>query len=268
MRGREVYVPQELVALDASWPQPKGHGLFLSSSKGLACGNTRDEAILHALCELIERDAYSLWRQKPRNLRAATAVDPHTTDDAAVAELMERYDRAGMIVRCWDITSDLDVPCFVCIIDDQKGRPPFLGRFVGLGCHPAVGIALSRALTEAAQTRLAFIVGTREDMLPEHYAGVGWHRNFASLVASAADAAVPRPLRATSFDTSSIAQDIEAVMGRLSKAHVETIVAVDLTSPELQIPCIRLVSPDLEGSHQQPGYRRGPRVQRLAASWN
>ena len=55
-RDRELaFVPRECVDLDFA---RRGHDarLFVGSSNGLASGNTRAEAILHGLCEAIERD--------------------------------------------------------------------------------------------------------------------------------------------------------------------------------------------------------------------
>jgi YcaO-like protein with predicted kinase domain len=268
LQKRQVFVPQELVTLDAAWPRPQHYDYFISNSKGLACGNTHEEALLHALCELIERDAYSLWRQLPDSSRAATLIDPGAVDDPPVRDLVERYDRAGIQVTCWEITSDIAVPCFFCVIDDRRGRPPFLGRFVGLGCHPSVTVSLCRALTEAAQSRLTLIVGTREDILPDHYAGISWHRNYISLLTMEVRDLRYGPIRATSFDTDHFSDDIKAVLARLGQAEVRSVVSVDLMCPELQIPCVRVVSPDLEGAHQQGGYKMGRRARKLALGWS
>ena len=49
---------------------------------------------------------------------------------------------------------------------DEPGR---LRRFHGAGCHPDRVIALTRALTEAAQSRLTYIAGIRDDLLPSEY---------------------------------------------------------------------------------------------------
>src|SRR3546814_6638140 len=38
-------------------------GCFAASTNGLASGNHRLEAISHALCEVVERDATALWRR-------------------------------------------------------------------------------------------------------------------------------------------------------------------------------------------------------------
>ena len=155
----EILVPEELVKTDFSWPPPRGHGFFLASSTGLAAGNTLSEACLHGLCEVIERDAFALWQLGSAADRARRAFDPRQSPDGAVGELLAAFEAARLDVSFWDMTSDLRVPAFYCEIDDRRGRPPFLG-FGGLGCHPCVSIALTRALTEAAQSRLTFIVGS------------------------------------------------------------------------------------------------------------
>jgi len=270
LNRRATLVPEELVRLDASWPRPKGYGWFAGNSKGLAAGNTRDEALVHALCELIERDAYSLWRQMPYDARARTRINPSSIKDPDVAELMARYDKSNMLVELWDITSDLDVPCFFCVIDDRYGRPPYLGRFGGVGCHSSAAIALSRALSEAAQSRLTFIVGTREDILPDDYAAVGWKHNYASLLAVVAesvevDMATDLP---PSFDRQTMTADIDAILARFEAAGIDSVVIVDLTTEQLDIPCIRAISANLEGSHQQSGYKPGIRAQRMSRRWN
>ncbi|MFI4997214.1 MAG: YcaO-like family protein, partial [Hyphomicrobiales bacterium] len=70
MSGRTVLVPEEVVRLDFSVPQPEHYGWFRSTSNGLAAGNTLAEASLHAICELVERDAFSLWLQAPARRQA------------------------------------------------------------------------------------------------------------------------------------------------------------------------------------------------------
>jgi ribosomal protein S12 methylthiotransferase accessory factor len=52
------YVPRDLIDLDFCKP---GRPFVISSSNGLASGNTFAEAVLHGLCELVERDQLSFW---------------------------------------------------------------------------------------------------------------------------------------------------------------------------------------------------------------
>jgi ribosomal protein S12 methylthiotransferase accessory factor YcaO len=76
-------------------------------------------------------------------------------------------------VAVWDITSDTDIPAYGCALvpreAERSWRP--VGVHDGYGCHPSPSVALARAaLTEAAQTRLAYISGSRDDLLPEEFA--------------------------------------------------------------------------------------------------
>ena len=61
--GEPTWLPFELVHTDYRVPQPPCAGCFPIGTNGLAAGVTRDEALRHALCELIERDALSIWQQ-------------------------------------------------------------------------------------------------------------------------------------------------------------------------------------------------------------
>ena len=49
-----VLVPEELCRIDFSRPVAEGYGWFHMTTNGVAAGNTMSEAVLHAICELIE----------------------------------------------------------------------------------------------------------------------------------------------------------------------------------------------------------------------
>jgi YcaO-like protein with predicted kinase domain len=269
VKGRSSFVPEELVTTDFTRPRREGFGWFRASSNGLAAGNTMTEALLHAICELIERDAFALWRLAPADIRSRTRIDPGAMSDPFVQTLADLYDRARMTVEAWDITSDIEVPSFFCVIDDRKARPPFLGRFGGAGCHPNAGVALCRALGEAAQSRLTFIGGSRDDIPLESYSVIGWQHNLTSFMVQRAD---PSPKgvasrRAVSFDAQTVEEDLDAVLTKLTDRGVDSIVQVDLTRPELDIPCVRVVIPRLEGMPHKPGYKPGKRARGVLRQW-
>jgi ribosomal protein S12 methylthiotransferase accessory factor len=258
--GEAVFVPEELVRTDFSAPPPPGYGWFLSGSNGLAAGNTRAEALVHAICELVERDARALWYRRPQAARNAAHIEPSSIADPAVAALLRALRDAGMIVVVWDITSDIGLPSFTCVIDDAAGAPPFLGRFGGSGCHTSAPVALARALAEAAQSRLTAIVGARDDIPPAYYAMIGWGRNAASLFgelpAYASDTAPS--IAARSLDEATIDVDLAVVLECLRRAGIGRVVAVDLA--HFGVPCVRVIAEGLEGQHEKPGYRPGPRA--------
>ncbi|MGW4213431.1 YcaO-like family protein [Lentzea sp. NPDC004789] len=159
--GRTVPVPDELVrwSTDRGW-RPCG---LEWSSNGLASGNSVQEAALHALFEIVERDAISR-NGEPGEL---AHVDLGSVQDERCAQLIEKVRAAGARIDIGHLPSRFGVPCFAARI----WSPDFPVMCLGWGAHPAPEIALSRAITEAAQSRLAGIVGTRDD-LPSVYGTV------------------------------------------------------------------------------------------------
>jgi ribosomal protein S12 methylthiotransferase accessory factor len=67
-------------------------------------------------------------------------------------------------VAVWDITTDVGVAAFQCLAVEQTSEIRHIG--IGAACHPSRGIALSRAVLEAAQVRTTYIIGSREDIEP------------------------------------------------------------------------------------------------------
>jgi ribosomal protein S12 methylthiotransferase accessory factor len=160
--GDRVWVPFETVHADSAVPGPPSSGCFSVSTNGLASGNNLLEAVSHALCEVIERDATSLWHQSHPVLQSRTRLDLSTVNDDDCRWVLERLREASLDVGVWEITTDIGVPAFHCLAQDRSGEIDHVGS--GNGCHPTREIALLRALTEAAQVRTTYIVGSREDI--------------------------------------------------------------------------------------------------------
>lgn len=256
-------VPEEMVRFDVSLPRPVAAAWFWSTTNGLAAGNSLEEALVHAVCELIERDAEALWWQTPQCYRNASRFDPRTVEDRSVNWLLDRYDEAGIAVETWDLTSDVAVPCFLCHIDDRHGKGAYLGRSAGTGCHLSVAVALCRALTEAAQSRLTGIVGSRDDLTPERYAVTDWDRDAACLLFDDAGRADGKPApRARSSDGASAGEDLRTLLRHLRDAGIGSLIYVDLTTRALGVPCVRVIAPELEGSRRPGYYRPGIRAER------
>ena len=77
-RHEATYVPYDLVTLNTVHP-PNYRPTFLVSSDGLASGNHLLEAVVHGLCERIERDSAALWfasSEEPRQLDLTSVDDP------------------------------------------------------------------------------------------------------------------------------------------------------------------------------------------------
>ena len=158
-----VFLPHVLVCLDSTVLRPEYNFLSVSTN-GLASGNSYEEALCHAFFEIIERDALCRWQRLPDNQKMERQLDLDTITSDIHHDLLHRFAKSNIQVRVWNITSTcLPIPSFHCSI---RGR---LGIFTGTGTHFSKEIALTRALTEAAQARLTLISGNRDDVFPDYY---------------------------------------------------------------------------------------------------
>ncbi len=266
--GREpCWVPWEVVHTDYTLPTSHSGAHFLSGTNGLAAGNHLAEAVSSAICELVERDAVALWHALAVRERSRRRLDTGSIDDEACRGLLDLYEAADIAVRLWDVTSDIGIPAFICdipaIAGDASGG---MRRFRGAGCHPDRGVALARAMTEAAQIRLTYIAGIRDDLPPSDYAESEQEKLGAALIDAMSQAADARSFRnVPSFDTDDVTADVRWQLQRLRAIGIESVVAVDLTRPDMGIPVVRLVIPGLEWDCTHRDYHPGPRAQRARA---
>jgi ribosomal protein S12 methylthiotransferase accessory factor len=257
------WLPAEIVHTDYTVQRPDGY--FVCGSNGLASGNHSVEAINAALYEVVERDAVALWIAKPLQQRVRCILDPASIDDADCRALLDKYEAADVVVRVWEVTTDIGIAAFLCEIRDlTAGDPTRLHRFHGSGCHADRAVALSRALTEAAQTRLTYIAGIRDDLSPAEYAEAPGAEIGDMLVDALARETAPVSFEATpSFAADDLAEDLRWALARLKAAGLERVVAVDLSRAEFAIPVVRLVIPGLEWDPHHPNYRPGPRARAM-----
>jgi ribosomal protein S12 methylthiotransferase accessory factor len=170
LKKKTVFVPKELVAMDFTSQREFHH--YCQSTDGLASGNCLLEAVIHGLCERVERDATELWRFKSDAFVCAQCVDPGVFSDRDITWLSERIAQAGFELRLFNIRSDIELPVFMATISSAIRRSIYLhfDLTAGYGCHLSPRIAAIRAITEAAQTRLTNISGARDDFDPSEYA--------------------------------------------------------------------------------------------------
>jgi ribosomal protein S12 methylthiotransferase accessory factor len=203
---------------------------------------------------------------RPLRRRAGCLLDLASIDDPDCRALLDSYAAAEIAVRVWDITTDIGIAAFLCEIRDvAAGDPQSLRRFHGSGCHADRGIALSRALSEAAQTRLTYIAGIRDDLAPEEYRAAPDDDIREALLDALSREVEPRRFSAApSGATDDLTDDLSWALGRLAAAGVPRAVAVDLTRPEFDIPVVRFVIPGLEWDPHHPNYTPGPRAHAAA----
>jgi YcaO-like protein with predicted kinase domain len=219
---------------------------FTQSSNGLASGNHVIEAASHAICEVIERDAYARHIESSEEEREAHRIDLATVDHPDCRDLLDRFDRAGVAVAVWDMTSDLGIAAFGCLIADRAENPMRrLYAAEGSGVHPVRHVAMVRALTEAAQSRLTAISGARDDMPRENYDHWREPTNLLSRMQRARVSGRRSYSAVPSFEADTFEDDVAHQLDRIRRCGYERVVIVDLTLPEFGLPVVRVLIPGM-----------------------
>jgi ribosomal protein S12 methylthiotransferase accessory factor len=265
--GARRLVPFEVVSTDYRVPLPPGRGALVMSSNGLASGNHLLEATSHGICELVERDSLTLWQFSSAAAKVTTRLDLHSVDDPVCGELLESLDRASLDVMVWETTSDVGIPAFRCELADRPGSSFHAAPVVAAaGCHPRREIALSRALTEAAQGRLTLISGARDDIGQHWYDENHVRLELQEFRHRFRDQAPPRSFSAgLTWSATSLDDDVAWELDRLRAVGLDEVLVVDLTKERYGIPVVRVVIPGLESIHEIAGFSPGARARAVIA---
>lgn len=261
LRRTGVYVPLDLAVSPSSEGVCRG-----PETNGLASGNSHLEAIVHALYELIERDAAahdefrSLFCEADDGAaRPPRIIDPRTLP-AQPRAFAERIVERGMQLRLQKLDNAFGIPVYGAVIVDEMfpGNEGQAMTFGGFGCDLDPGRAVLRAITEAAQSHTVVTVSAREvfeGTRPAPDRSARLRRNLETLYATPS-AAFDAGESASSGD---LLCDLETILGRLSQAGLDRCVVVDLARHEVAIPVVRVLVPGLAGpygfSSRRPGVR-------------
>jgi len=229
-KNKEIHIPPMFVR-------------WISSSNGLASGNTIEEAIIHAFCEILER--YTLLhfiRGKERN---APNIDVNTIKDDDILSMLEYFEKNNVEVIIKDLSSNGVFPAFAVITTSMDLSPKFVGyNTIKAGCHLDANEALKRAFTERMQgtsfnseKRLGFIRGDEVDvMLPLFFQGIC---SF-DLKEYHSGPTVPMP-DYTYSSTGEALKKMEFITSVLSS----NMMVVDHTHPIMDVPVVRLIMPGI-----------------------
>ncbi|WP_091686640.1 TOMM precursor leader peptide-binding protein [Methylocapsa palsarum] len=209
-----------------------------ADSNGCAAGNTLEEAVVQGFLELVERDAYAIWWYN-RSQRAELDLDQ--IGDSYVQDLRNQFAEAGRRLWVLDVTSDLQIPCYVAIthwISDGQENVEF-----GSGAHFSPRIALLRALTELSQFLAIGLMG-------------GGRGEKSSL-----DGITPLRLRdhpfltpshkpatgsgsAPKFNHIETSEQVADCVRIAKRAELDFLV-LDQTRPDIEVPVVRVIVPGM-----------------------
>jgi ribosomal protein S12 methylthiotransferase accessory factor len=265
-----IKVPHCAVSLNS--PPGAARCYRLVTANGLASGNCLEEAICHALAELIERDAQTTAEivsvRLPYLLAARASgtvvddalrtlygrnarIDPGTVTGYG-GRLLEMYDAAGVRLVLRSITNDLNVTSVMAVADEHN-ESGMSRAHVGFGTCTDRDTAVSRAVSECAQSRAVDIQAMREDFVeadcrdPEtpvygrrqvsvQHDTWPWDTGGPTLAMS--DLA--------SYDSDDIVADVEVMLGRLAVSGLSRVIVTDLSPPGVPFRVVRVIVPGLE----------------------
>jgi ribosomal protein S12 methylthiotransferase accessory factor len=249
-------VPYAVVSMAYAYFRDQFRLSFQIGSNGLASGNVFLEAVCAGLAEVIERDAVTCARLRSGgHLELGTEVSLSMVGYDSVADLVDRFRRAGMSPLLFDCTADTAVPTYVAYLSDDL--VPDTGIFKGYGTHLHPEVAAVRALTEAAQSRAVYIAGSRDDLMTLEHRRMrltGGDRVMGPVRGVGAASLPPSSAAAATFE-----EDCAALVAAVRRAGLNHVIVVDLAPPDLPVSVVRVVVPGLEGYSHFMHYAPGPR---------
>ena len=264
LSGRRMYLPVDVLQMDRRKHDicytQRGARKHLATN-GLGSGFSREEAVLHGLCEYVERHAQrlaELFLANPGGLGEPPYrfVDLSTAS-ASNQDLAQQLSRREAGVRVLDITCEIKIPTFVATITREQQRAD------GYGTHPDPNTAMEMALLEAAQTIASATAGGRED-LSIRARSLGRHERPRPI--SVQDVWFwldPDPLYKSideidGLTSGDVCEDLLWCLERIQAAGVEHALLVDLTPPDIEpAQVVRVIAPGLETNNP---FHMGPRA--------
>lgn len=251
--GRPIHVPVDVLDM-----RRRKHDICFTArgarkhlaTNGLGSGFRREEAILHGLCEYVERHAQ---RMAEMLLSNPGGIGPHpyrfvdlNTAAAPVQDVVRRLTSRTATVRVLDITSEIRIPSFFATVMRD------LQRADGFGTHSDPNVAIEMAILEAAQTIAGSTAAGRED-LSIHARSLGRHERPRALNVADAwfwmdpDCVQKSVSEVAGLTSTDIYSDLTWCLERLCAAGVDHALVVDLTPPGIEpASVVRVILPGLE----------------------
>ena len=254
--GDDYYVPSNAIYHPYVLEDNSCQSLFKSNTNGLASGNSLEEAILHGMFEVIERDAWSIFELTHKNYKQ---IDLDCIESETVNDAISKFSENDIKIKLMDFTADVNIPTIAASADDTLLKDAGL-LTLGIGTHLDPEVAVLRALTEVAQSRATQIHGAREDTVRADFARTAGYERMKRInkyYFQEEDEKI-RLSDIENRSTDSITKDIDIVLDELKSNEIEHVLYYDLTRPELNVNVVRVIIPTMELYSIDPsraGYR-------------
>lgn len=264
-RQTQLLVPASLVYL------PYMHGELESLiaptvSTGLSTGRSREEAALHGLYEIIERDAVTLaWLTRSHRGN----LDPNDLPDPGARRVFEEHFTApGLRYTIADVRSNLDLPTVVVLQEGNSSLGPIVT--IGSAARHDREEAVVKALVEAAQGRgyVRHLLNTMPDWIAtetftdvtsfeRHAIFFSRHPEHAGVLDFLRPQAPLCTTRSACVPELTIHEALSDLVGRVTNAGGEVLVK-DLTTEDVArigLRVVRVLVPQLLPLHGNHNWR-------------
>ena len=213
----------------------------LKLSAGCAAGVTPGAATLHAMLELIERDAMALWWRGGRRGRAITAASGAGQAAASLLAQLRREQHHRQTVLL-DITTNLGVPVAAAFSTSPDGH-----RFaLGLGARPTLADAACSAIFELCQSELSLhVIAAKRRESGDSALNDSDLRQLLRAALNPRACLLLQPEDAAGAAVSLSADPMAAIV-RLLATHGIVAYSLDLTRPRFGVPVVRVLAPGLQ----------------------
>jgi ribosomal protein S12 methylthiotransferase accessory factor len=196
---------------------------------------------------VIERDAISRLCADGRirlDAKRCKCIDLRTVTEGPVKELIERLMRADIKLVLLRVNSCIPVDTFWAVLLDRKPFSNCSTVNIGYGTHVNAEVGAIRAITEAAQSRLTYIHGAREDLHSEAYISADSQARLFALFDQLDGLVDWKTLVDRCWDD--LLQDYRYIIAGLAEAGYPNVFRVDLTRPPFHLPVVKVIVPLLE----------------------
>ena len=209
---------------------------LIEEYNGPAAGNCYEEAVLQALCEVVERHVGSVISHERR---PTPALDPDSAQDPAARELLDKFRSNGIKLYLRDFSLNTGIPTVGALAYDPATFPDSSEIVFAAGTTTDPEKSLVRALTEVAQLAGDFHRRTNyRPTLPKY-----------QTLEEASYLMAPGPLQPLSalphLSHPNLKDEIGRCLAALSPLGLEALV-VDVTHPLLKMPAVYVLIP---GTH-------------------
>jgi len=247
--NEQIYIPANAVYHPYD-PIGIANQLFRSDPNGLGAGNVTEEAIIHGICEVIERDALS---RAETNKSLGKHFIPEA--DTPAATLMETFAAEDIEVTMWLLDNSYGIPTIAAVADDTATRDPLMITMASFA-HPDSSVAAMCTLLKLARNRASQIftdeIGIqsgRSSMVGK--AGYERYKRINRIWFADASEVFAKDIPATHYAATD--DELNAAIAAVTP-HTDRICIVDLTRTAL--PVWRVVIPGFEVSYIDPSRKK------------